>query len=143
MRSGFAISCLGHMAILTVGLIFAGANPFDPAPTDAIMVDIVSPNEVEAEVKKTTAALAGAPEAPPAPVPATPAPPPPPPPPPQSTPQSSVAPNPPATREAVAPTPAVPSPPASIPWLLAPLEPPPPAQPREANAADVSEVPLT
>jgi len=45
-RSGFAISFLGHVAVLTVGLIFAGANPFDSVPAEAIMVDIISPNEI-------------------------------------------------------------------------------------------------
>src|SRR5215468_1916969 len=46
MRSGFAISFIGHVAVLTLGLIFAGANPFDAAPAEAIAVDIVTPDEI-------------------------------------------------------------------------------------------------
>src|SRR6266481_3189547 len=56
--SGFAISCIGHMAILALGLIFAGANPFDSAPVDAITVEIVSPNEFEGIGKPGVAATA-------------------------------------------------------------------------------------
>jgi hypothetical protein len=46
MRSGFVISFIGHVAVLTLGLIFGGANPFAAAPADAIAVDIVTPDEV-------------------------------------------------------------------------------------------------
>jgi hypothetical protein len=45
MRSGVAISVIGHVVVLTVGLMFAGANPFDSVPAEAITVDIVSPDE--------------------------------------------------------------------------------------------------
>src|SRR3984893_9756012 len=47
MRSGFAISFIGHAAILTLALIFARANPFDAVPAEAIAVDIVTPDEIE------------------------------------------------------------------------------------------------
>jgi len=46
MRAGFAISVVGHVAALLLGLLYAGANPFDPAPADAITVDIVTPDEM-------------------------------------------------------------------------------------------------
>jgi len=46
MRLGFAISVIGHVAVLTLGLFFAGANPFDSVPAEAITVDIVSPDEI-------------------------------------------------------------------------------------------------
>jgi hypothetical protein len=45
MRSGLALSVIGHVAVLTLGLIFAGANPFDSVEAGAITVDIVSPDE--------------------------------------------------------------------------------------------------
>jgi hypothetical protein len=45
MRSGFAISVIGHVTVLTLALIFAGAIPFDSVPAEAITVDIVSPDE--------------------------------------------------------------------------------------------------
>src|ERR1700730_4982903 len=47
MRSGFAISFIGHAAILTLALIFARANPFDAVPAEAIAVDIVTSDEIE------------------------------------------------------------------------------------------------
>src|ERR1700690_3152087 len=45
ISSGLAISVIGHVVVLTVGLIFAGANPFDSVQAEAITVDIVSPDE--------------------------------------------------------------------------------------------------
>jgi len=56
------------MAILTLAFIFAGANPFDIAPVDAIAVDIVSPDEIaraanEAAPPETTTAFASLPPA--------------------------------------------------------------------------------
>ena len=45
--SGVVISALGHVVVLGVGLIFAGANPFDNAPVEAIAVDIVSADEID------------------------------------------------------------------------------------------------
>jgi hypothetical protein len=59
-RPGFAISCIGHVAMLTIGLMFAGANPFASAPADAITVEIVSPNEVETGLGEPEAAPAAA-----------------------------------------------------------------------------------
>jgi len=133
--SGFVISCVGHMAILTLGLIFAGANPFDSAPTAAITVDIVSPDEVETSPGTAAAAPTGAPETapsfePPAPQPR---------PMPQSASQATPPSDSPATREASAPTQAVPSPPSSVPWP----QPPPPAEPHERSATDMFAMPLT
>jgi hypothetical protein len=68
LRSGFAISCIGHLAVLTLGLIFAGANPFDSAPPDSITVDLVSPDDMGRTTEKsappeTTAAVASLPSA--------------------------------------------------------------------------------
>ena len=45
MRYGFAISVCGH-AVLILGLMFAGANPFDSVSAEAITVDIVSSDEI-------------------------------------------------------------------------------------------------
>jgi hypothetical protein len=132
--SGFAISCVGHMAILAMALIFAGANPFDVAPTQAIMVDIVSPNEVQTGPDKPAAAPADTAETAPSfePVAAQPQPAP------QSAPQATPPPSPPATRQAAAPTQAAPSPPSFIPWPQPPAEPPPP----ESNPGDMFAMPL-
>ena len=44
-RSGLAISFLGHVTVLILGLIFAGANPFNTLPSEAIAVDIISASE--------------------------------------------------------------------------------------------------
>jgi outer membrane biosynthesis protein TonB len=46
MRAGFAISVVGHGTALLLVLFFAGVNPFDSAPAEAITVDIVTPAEV-------------------------------------------------------------------------------------------------
>jgi hypothetical protein len=46
MRAGVAISVFGHGLALVLGLIYAGASPFDPTPADAITVDIVTPDEM-------------------------------------------------------------------------------------------------
>ena len=137
--SGFAISCIGHMALLTLGLIFAGANPFDVAPTPAIMVDIVAASEVETGSIKPGAAPAGAAETAPSLEPAAPKPQPTP----QSTPPATPPPNPDTTRQAMAPTQAAPSPPSLVPWVQPPPEPPPPAEPHELNPADMFAMPLT
>jgi hypothetical protein len=51
IRSGTAVSIITHLAVLTVGLGYAGVRPFETIPTEAIAVDIVSPAEVE-EAKK-------------------------------------------------------------------------------------------
>jgi hypothetical protein len=138
--SGFAISGIGHMAILALGLIFAGANPFDVAPTEAITVDIVSPDEVETgsakpaatpDVRQETAAsfepAAPALQLPPAP---------------QSAPQATPPASPPTARQASAATQAAPSSPSFIPWLQLPPEAPPSAEPHEPNPADMFGMPL-
>jgi hypothetical protein len=55
---GLAVSCIAHLALLTPAAYFAGANPFDTAPADAITVDIVSPEEEAQETPKQEAAAA-------------------------------------------------------------------------------------
>jgi hypothetical protein len=130
--SGFAISCIGHMAILALGLIFAGVSPFDSAPVDAITVEIVSPNEVEGIGKPGAAATAPsfepvAPESRAQPTP-------------PSQPQATPPPDPPTTRQAADASRAVAS--SLMPWLQPPHE-PPPAEPHEPNAADMFVLPLT
>ena len=67
---GLAISCVAHLAFLTPALILAGGSPFDTRPADAIMVDIVSPEEVpqpadSAPTETAAGETAGAPAAPP------------------------------------------------------------------------------
>jgi hypothetical protein len=61
MRSGFAISFIGHVAVVTLGLFFAGAKPFDSRPAQTISVDIVSPDDI-----RPAAGEPGLPEATPA-----------------------------------------------------------------------------
>ena len=39
MRPGIAISVIGHVGVLALGLIFAGASPFDSVPAEAITVE--------------------------------------------------------------------------------------------------------
>jgi hypothetical protein len=53
---GLAISCIAHLVLLTPAVYFAGANLFDPAPADAIAVDIVSPEEAGEAAKPEAAA---------------------------------------------------------------------------------------
>jgi len=141
MRSGFAISCVGHVAVVTLGFIFAGANPFDSKPADAIMVDIVSPDEVETNSSKPVAAPADAAAAAPSSEPVAAAPQP------QSTPPTPQAtpppPDPAATRQALAPTQAIPSAPSFNPWPHPPAEQLPSPQPDESNLANVFGMPLT
>jgi len=62
MRSGLAISVVGHVVVLGAGLVFAGARPFDLVPVEAIAVDIVSQNDID-----VAAAAATPPAMPPAP----------------------------------------------------------------------------
>ncbi len=45
VRPGVVISVIGHIAALLLGLLFAGANPFESRPAEAIAVDIVTPDE--------------------------------------------------------------------------------------------------
>jgi hypothetical protein len=51
-RSGMAVSIVTHLAVLTVGLGYAGVQPFETTPTEAIEVDIVSPEEVKEATKE-------------------------------------------------------------------------------------------
>jgi hypothetical protein len=51
IRSGTAVSIITHLAVLTVGLGYAGVRPFETAPTEAIAVDLVSPDEVKQATK--------------------------------------------------------------------------------------------
>lgn len=57
--SGMAVSIATHLAVLTVGLGYAGVRPFETVPVEAIAVELVTP----AEVKEA------APETPPKPTP--------------------------------------------------------------------------
>jgi hypothetical protein len=52
IRSGMAVSVITHLAVLTVGLGYAGVRPFETTPTEAIEVDIVSPEEVKEATKE-------------------------------------------------------------------------------------------
>jgi hypothetical protein len=136
--SGFAISGIGHMAILALGLIFAGVSPFDSAPVDAITVEIVSPNEVEGIGKPDAAATAPsfepvAPASRAQPTRAQPTPP--------SQPQPTPPPDPQTTRQTADASGAAGS--SLMPWLQPPPEPPPSAEPHEPNAADMFGLPLT
>src|SRR3954471_21385370 len=45
--SGMAVSIASHLAVLTVGLGYAGVRPFETAPVEAIAVDLVTPAEVQ------------------------------------------------------------------------------------------------
>jgi outer membrane biosynthesis protein TonB len=47
MRAAAGTSIVGHMVFLTLGLLFADARPFDSRPTEAIAVDIVTPEEAK------------------------------------------------------------------------------------------------
>lgn len=50
-RSGAAASLIVHLAVLVLGLGYAGVRPFESVPAETIAVDIVTPEEVE-EVSK-------------------------------------------------------------------------------------------
>jgi hypothetical protein len=52
IRSGMAVSVITHLAVLTVGLGYAGVQPFKTTPAEAIVVDIVSPEEVKEATKE-------------------------------------------------------------------------------------------
>jgi hypothetical protein len=64
---GLAISCIAHVMLLTPAAYFAGANPFDAAPPDAIAVDIVSPEEAGEAPKPESAAPDATPPSAPSP----------------------------------------------------------------------------
>src|ERR1700710_879068 len=67
IRSGTAVSIITHLAVLTVGLGYAGVRPFETVPVEAIAVDLVSPAEVKEATKEAP------PEKPPWDIPALPA----------------------------------------------------------------------
>jgi hypothetical protein len=46
-----AVSVITHLAVLTVGLGYAGVQPFETTPVEAIAVDLVSPEEVKEATK--------------------------------------------------------------------------------------------
>jgi hypothetical protein len=45
IRPGLVVSVIGHVGALLLGLLFVGANSFESTPPDAMVVDIVLPNE--------------------------------------------------------------------------------------------------
>jgi hypothetical protein len=55
IRSGTAVSIITHLAVLTIGLGYAGVRPFETVPAEAIAVDLVSPDEVKQAAKETPA----------------------------------------------------------------------------------------
>jgi hypothetical protein len=142
---GLAISCVAHLAFLTPALILAGGSPFDTRPADAIMVDIVSPEEVPQPADSSPAETAAgetasAPAAPPPAAAAS-----------QTATASPALPRPdprptrqrqpPATPQAVATPQSMPSPPSFVPQPQpAPLQ--PDAQ-DESNAGGMFGMPLT
>jgi hypothetical protein len=135
---GLAISCVAHLAFLTPAVILGGVHLFDPAPEDAITVDIVSPDDVE-EARKAEASpadVAPTPDAKRASAPAAD-------PPPQPQPSARAI-GQDGTREAaVQPQSALPAwPPAA--WLPQDFAPayPEPAQPRDDIAAGMFAMPL-
>jgi hypothetical protein len=52
-HSGMALSIAAHLTVLTVGLGYAGVRPFEAVQTEAIAVDIVSPDEVKEATQET------------------------------------------------------------------------------------------
>lgn len=142
MRPGFAISCIGHMAMLTIGLMFAGANPFESAPADALTVEIVSASDIETGVAEPDAVPAVAAENTPSFEPAPPAQAPPPTPSSPSTPQVASTLDQRTTQPAAAPTQALPSLPSSLPWFKPLPDPAPPAETPELNPAEMFGMPL-
>jgi hypothetical protein len=64
-RPGFVVSATAHFGVVVLGLLVAGANSSQPAPpkailTDAMLVDVVPPNEVpRLEGKPADAATSG------------------------------------------------------------------------------------
>jgi hypothetical protein len=45
IRPAFIVSVIGHVGALLLGLLFVGANSFESTPPEAMVVDIVPPNE--------------------------------------------------------------------------------------------------
>ena len=46
IRSGLVVSVVGHLAALIVGLFFVGANAFHAPPPEAMVVEVVTPDEM-------------------------------------------------------------------------------------------------
>jgi hypothetical protein len=46
IRHGLAVSVIGHLAALIVGLFFVGANAFHAPPPEAVVVEVVTPDEM-------------------------------------------------------------------------------------------------
>jgi hypothetical protein len=46
IRPAFIVSVIGHVGALLLGLLFVGANSLESMPPEAMVVDIVPPNEV-------------------------------------------------------------------------------------------------
>src|SRR6185312_7644763 len=46
IRPGLAVSVIGHFAALIVGLFFVGANAFHSPPPEAMVVDVVTPDDI-------------------------------------------------------------------------------------------------
>ena len=46
IRPGLAVSVIGHLAALIVGLFFVGANAFHAPPPEAMVVEVVTPDEM-------------------------------------------------------------------------------------------------
>jgi hypothetical protein len=144
MPSGLAISGIGHLAFVLLAVFFAGANPFDAAPVEAVTVDIVSaedipgdpadgtgPVEAETETKETAMPSESLPVAGLAVQAATPL---------QPAPPRS---NPQAARQAAATPPAALMQAPFIPLQPPQQEPPQPEEPHEANAGNMFGMPLT
>jgi hypothetical protein len=140
ISTSLAISCIAHLAFLTPAVILGGGNLFDPAPADAITVDIVSPDDLE-EARNARALRAAA--APSSDAKATSASAPASEPPPQAQSPSRAIPQSDTQEAAAQPQPAEPArPPAA--WLppqfaLAPPE----SEPHDPAAADMFAMPLT
>jgi hypothetical protein len=151
-RSALGVSVVGHVAVLGLGLVFAGANPFDTIPAEAIAVDIVSPDDISGPDSSVplpqkietppSGDLLFADSAPSAPLIAAPAPTPVPVPPPAARGRPAAQQ---ATRQAAAkPQPAEPArPPAISPLSYPPIETPaPPPDPQQLNFARVFGLPI-
>jgi hypothetical protein len=46
IRPGLAVSVIGHLPLLIAGLSFVGADAFHPPPPEAMVVDVVTPDEI-------------------------------------------------------------------------------------------------
>ena len=46
IRPGLVVSVVGHLGVLIVGLLLVGANAFHAAPPDAMVVEVVTPDEL-------------------------------------------------------------------------------------------------